>query len=44
MAVVVRSGSFMTGSPGGEGGRCGDESPVHRVRIAEPNSLTDEDL
>ena len=34
--VVVASGSFMMGSPGGEDGRDDDEDPVHRVRIVEP--------
>ena len=31
--VVVPSGSFMMGSPGGEKRRDGDEDPRHRVRI-----------
>ena len=34
--VVVRSGSFMMGSPPGEEGRDKDEDPRHRVAIAEP--------
>ena len=31
--VVVPSGSFMMGSPGGESGRYDNEGPRHRVRI-----------
>ena len=34
--VVVRSGSFMMGSPPGEEGRDKDEDQRHRVAIAEP--------
>ena len=34
--VVVPAGSYMMGSPTGEEGRHDDESPVHRVRIANP--------
>ena len=34
--VVVPAGSYMMGSPTGEEGRYDDESPVHRVRIANP--------
>ena len=34
--VVVPTGSFMMGSPSSEKGRDSDESPQHRVRIAQP--------
>ena len=34
--VVVRSGSYMMGSPGSEEGRHDDEGPRHRVTIAKP--------
>ena len=34
--VVVPAGSFEMGSPPGEKGRYGDESPQHRVTVPEP--------
>ena len=34
--VVVPSGSYIMGSPSGEGGRTGNEGPLHRVTISEP--------
>ena len=34
--VVVRSGSFMMGSPSSESGRDDDEGPEHRVTIGRP--------
>ena len=34
--VVVPSGTYKMGSPAGEGGRDGDEGPVHEVTFARP--------
>lgn len=34
--VVVPEGSLMTGSPGSEEGRWGDEGPQRRVTIGKP--------
>ncbi len=34
--VLIPNGEFMMGSPSGERGTDGDESPVHKVTIGEP--------